>query len=191
MHVATCPHCGSENNCRVGTRQTLQDDIQKRLYKECFQKFISKFLFVYPDKLLATIQSLRMFSADRIERQIGVHMKSGKAKNQGTGAVKRANQTMIQDNTSKKGNPKHGSLIEVTYLDHLCFHRLNPQSLYLCKRRAVGWLIKENPHCLFLVYDRPVFTEPDKTSNFKEIEQPCGLVLLKICILKIKKLGKS
>lgn len=71
----------------------------------------------------------------------------------------------------------------ITYLDHTLGKNVNLSRLKTCLRAAVGWIAKEQPTSLTLVFDRPLHMKPSRLN-----QADTALCLDKRLILKVRRL---
>jgi len=65
------------------------------------------------------------------------------------------------------------------------FRNADPSLYKPAIRECVGWLTKESPEAVWVLWDRSVKPLPHERTRVEE----CGLVILKSEILEMKKLG--
>ena len=76
-------------------------------------------------------------------------------------------------------------LVYLLYRDHILFRNSKHRLYQPVLRETVGWLVKENGKAVWILWDRSVTKLPQQ----KDPQPESGLVLLKNCILEMKKLA--
>jgi len=77
-----------------------------------------------------------------------------------------------------------GSIVYIRYLDHVLFRNSDPNLFQTAVRESVGWLMKENEHAVWILWDRSVCRLPHERVRPAE----SGMIILKAEILELKRL---
>jgi len=75
-------------------------------------------------------------------------------------------------------------LVLVRYHDHVLFRNVNPDGLKPALRETVGWLVKEDPDAVLILWDRSVERLPHERSE----AVTSGLVILRADIVEMRRL---
>lgn len=76
-------------------------------------------------------------------------------------------------------------IVLVRYRDHVLFRDCSPEEVRPCLRETVGWLWRETPEALLILWDRCVSRHPQG----REEPRASGLVILRGDIVSIRRLG--
>jgi len=74
------------------------------------------------------------------------------------------------------------TLVYVRYMDHVIFRNSDASLYYPSLRECVGWIFKETPEEVVILYDRSVERLPNQVRE-------SGLVLSRNDIIEIKEIG--
>jgi hypothetical protein len=77
-----------------------------------------------------------------------------------------------------------GSIVYISYFDHLIFRNCEPNLFQIPVRESVGWLMKEDEHAVWILWDRSVCRLPHEKIQPAE----SGAIILKAEILELKRL---
>jgi hypothetical protein len=76
-------------------------------------------------------------------------------------------------------------LVYVKYLDHVLYRNMAPSAEpKSAVRETVGWLMRENDEVIWIVWDRVA-----APSKLEKLDPLASLVILKKCILEMRRLG--
>lgn len=81
-------------------------------------------------------------------------------------------------------NPKEPPLVRVRYRDHLLFRNIDPEKTKPILRETVGWLWRESPEAVLILWDRSVSPLPQGRIEPKA----SGLVILRSEIVSLRRL---
>ena len=68
----------------------------------------------------------------------------------------------------------------IRYMDHILFRNADPHLFKPVIREAIGWIIKEDDHALYICFDKTVERLPHEKPSLAS-----GIVILKSDILEI------
>jgi hypothetical protein len=76
-------------------------------------------------------------------------------------------------------------LVYVKYLDHVLYRNMVPSAEPKpVVRETVGWLMRENDEVVWIVWDKAA-----APSRLEKLDPASSLVILKRCILEMRRLG--
>jgi hypothetical protein len=75
-------------------------------------------------------------------------------------------------------------LIYIRYLDHVLYRNTAPSGLVPVIRETIGWLTYEDNEVVWIVWDRAA-----TPSKLEKLDPLASLVVLKRCILEMRRLG--
>lgn len=78
-----------------------------------------------------------------------------------------------------------GTLVVIRYLDHVLFRNSDPALFNPVIRECVGWLMKENAHAIWILWDRSAQDLRHERTDPRE----SGLVIIKNNVLEMKGIG--
>lgn len=76
------------------------------------------------------------------------------------------------------------SLVYVRYLDHVLYRNMAPPNPKPIIRETIGWLAYEDNEVVWIVWDRAA-----APSRLEKLDPASSLVILKRCILEMRRLG--
>jgi len=80
--------------------------------------------------------------------------------------------------------PRLGSIVYIKYRDHVLFHRSDPSLHQPSVQEAVGWLEREEPDWLQIVWNRSYVPSPLESKH----QLGSGLIILKSDVEELREL---
>jgi hypothetical protein len=77
-----------------------------------------------------------------------------------------------------------GSVVYIRYMDHVLFRNSDPNLFQTTVRESVGWLMKEDEHAVWILWDKSICRLPHE--KVEPVES--GIIILKAEILELKRL---
>ena len=90
----------------------------------------------------------------------------------------------IRKESHDESGPRLGSIVYVKYRDHVLFHRSDPTLHQPSIQEAVGWLEREEPDWLQIVWSRSYIPNPLESRN----QLGSGLIILKSDVEELREL---
>lgn len=93
-------------------------------------------------------------------------------------------ETEMDDTHVSSSGGSEPPLVRVRYLDHLLFRNLDPEGLRPVLRETVGWLVRDDPEAILIIWDRAT----EKAPQWRLEDPASGLVILRGDVVEMERI---